>query len=65
MFARGTCLGGSLVSISGYAIADDLPISDETCLVAEVVCCIGILMCVLCGNVFIDVGELWERFETT
>ena len=52
MFARGTCLGVSLVCIAVSAIADDSPICDETGPVAEGVCSIGILMCVLCVNVF-------------
>ena len=64
MFARGTYLGASLVGIAVYAIADDLPISDETSPVAEGVYSIGILMCVLCVKVFIVVEELWEGFET-
>ena len=54
-----------MVGIAVYAIADDLPISDETSPVAEGVCSIGILMCVLCVNVFIVVEEPWEVFETT
>ena len=60
-FARGTCLGASLVCIAVYAIAEDSSISDETGPVAE-----GseIVMCVLCVNVFIFVEELWEGFET-
>ena len=62
-FAHGTCLGASLVCISVYTIADDLRISDETGLVAEGVYSIGILMCVLCVNLFVVV-ELWEGFET-
>ena len=45
-------------------IADDSPVSDETGSVAEGVCGIGILMCVLCVNVFIVVEELWEGFKT-
>ena len=64
MFARGTCLGASLVSIAVCAITDDSPISDETGLEAEAVCSIGIVMCVLCVNIFIAVEELWEGFET-
>ena len=56
-FARGTCLGASLECI---AVADDSPISDETGPVAEGMCIIGILMCVLCVNVFIVIEELWE-----
>ena len=53
-----------MVYISVYAIADDLPISDETGPVAEGVCSIVILTCVLCMNVFIVVEELWKGFET-
>ena len=53
-----------MVCISVDTIADDLPISDETGPVAEGVCSIGILICVLCVNVFIVVEELWEGFET-
>ena len=53
-----------MVRITVYAIADDLPTSDETGLVAEGVYSIGILMCALCVNVFIVVEELWEGFET-
>ena len=45
-------------------IIDDSPISDETGPEAEGVCSIGILMCVLCVNVFLVVKELWEGFET-
>ena len=60
MFARGTCLGASLVCIPIYPIADDSQISDETGPVAEGVCSIGILMCVLCVNVSIVVEEHWE-----
>ena len=52
MFAHGTCLGASLVCI---AVADDSPISNETGPAAEGVCSIGILMCVLCVNIFIAV----------
>ena len=60
-----TCLGASMVCIAVYVIAHDLPISDETGLVAEGVCSIGILiMCVRYVNVFIVVEELWEGFET-
>ena len=50
-------------SIAVYAITDDSPLSNETGPVAEGVCIIGILMYVLCVNVFIAVEELWERFE--
>ena len=53
-----------MVCITVCAIADDSLISDETGPVAEGVCSIGILMCVLCVNVFIVVEELWEGFET-
>ena len=53
-----------MVCIAGYAIADDSPISDETGPAAERVCSIGILLCVLCVNVFIAVEELWEGFDT-
>ena len=53
-----------MVCIAVYAITDDLPISDETGPVAEGMCCIGILMCVLFVNVFTAVEELWEGFET-
>jgi len=53
----------SLVCIAVYAIADYSPVSDETGSVAEGVYSIGILMCVLCVNVFIVVEELWEGFE--
>ena len=53
-----------MVCIAVYAIADDSPISDETGPVAEGVQSIGILMCVLCVNVFIVVEELWEGSET-
>ena len=62
-FALGTCLGAS-VCIAVCAVADDSPISDETGPVAEGVCSIGIIMCVLCVNVFIVAEELWERFQT-
>ena len=65
MFARGTCLGASLVCIVVCTVADDSPTSDETGPVAEGVYSIGILMCVLCVNVFIVVEELWEGFKTT
>ena len=60
----GTCLGASLVCIAVCAIAADSPISDETSPVAEGMCSIGIVMCVLCVNVFLVVEELWEGFET-
>ena len=63
-FACGTSLGTSLLCIAVCAVADDLPISNGTILAAEGVCSIGILMCVLCVNVFIAVEELWEGFET-
>ena len=63
-FARGAYLRATLVCIAVYAIADDSPISDETGPVAEGVYSIGILMCVLCVNIFIVVEELWEGFET-
>ena len=53
-----------MVCIAVCATADDSPISDETGPVAEGVCSIVILMCVLCVNVFIAVQELWEGFET-
>ena len=39
-------------------------ITDETDAAAEGVCSIGILLCVLCVNVFIAGEELWEGFET-
>ena len=52
-----------MVSIALCAIADDSIISDETGLVAEGVCSIGILMCALFVNVFIFVEELWKGFE--
>ena len=48
----------TLVCISVCTVADDLPTSDETGPVAEGVCSIGILMCVLCVNVFTVVEEL-------
>ena len=54
----------SIDSIAVYTLADDSPISDETGPVAEWVYNIGILMCVLCVNIFIVVEELWEGFET-
>ena len=57
-FARGTCLEASLVCIAVCPVTDDSPISDETSPAAEGVCSIGILMCVLCVNVFIAVEEL-------
>ena len=63
-FARGTCLRALLVCIAVYAIADDSPISDETSPVTEGMCSIGIVVRVLCVNVFIVVEELWEGFET-
>ena len=63
-FACGTCLGALLVCISVYTLINDSPISDETSPVAEGVYSIGILMCVLCVNIFIVVEELWEEFET-
>ena len=50
-----------MVCISVDAVADDSPIIDETGLVDEGVCSIGILVCV---NIFIVVEELWEGFET-
>ena len=50
--------------IAVCAIADDSPISYETGPVAEGVCSIGIVVCVLCVNVFIVIEELWEWFET-
>ena len=62
-FAHGTCLGASLVCIAVCAVADDSPISDETGPTAEGVCSIGILMCVLCMNVFIAVEELREGLK--
>ena len=58
------CLGASLVCIAVCAVTDDSPKWDETGPVAEGVCSIGILMCVLFVNVFIVVEELWEGFET-
>ena len=54
-----------MVCIAVYATADDLPISDETGSVAEGVYSIGIVVCVICVNVFIVVEELWEGFETS
>ena len=52
-----------MVCISVNALADDSPTSDETGPAAEDVYSIGILICVLCVNVFIVVEELWEGFE--
>ena len=52
-----------MVCIAVYANADDSPVGDETGPVAEGVCSIGIVVRVLCVNVFI-VEELWEGFET-
>ena len=63
-FARGRCLGASLVCIAVCALADDSPISDKTDPAAEGVCSIGILMCVLFVSVFIPVEEFWEGFAT-
>ena len=62
-FACGTSLGTSLLCIAVCAVADDLPMSDETGPAAEGVCSIGILMHVLFVNVFIAVDELWEEFD--
>ena len=53
-----------MVCIAVCAIADDSPTSDETSPAVEGVCSIGILMCVLCVNIFIVGEELWEGFET-
>ena len=64
MFARGTCLGVSLVCIAVCAVADDSPISDETGPVAEGVCSIGILICGRCVIIFVVAEELWEGFKT-
>ena len=50
--------------ISVGTVADDSPANDETGPAAEGVCSIGILLCVLCVNVFIAGEELWEGFET-
>ena len=52
-----------MVCIAVYAIADDSPISDETGPVAEGLCSIGILMCVLCVNLFMVVEKFWEGFD--
>ena len=52
-----------MVCIAVCAIAEDSPISDETGPAAEGVCSIGILMFVLCMDVFTAVEELWEGFE--
>ena len=43
-FARGTCLGASLVCIAVCAVAEDSPISDETGPAVEEVWSIEILM---------------------
>ena len=53
-----------MVCIAVCAVADDLPISDETGLAAEGVCCIGSVMCVLFVNISTAVEDLLEGFET-
>ena len=53
-----------MVCIAVCAVADDLPICDETGPAGEGVCSIGILMCVLFVNVFIVVEKPWEGFQT-
>ena len=52
-----------MVCIDVCAVTDSQT-SNETGLVAEGVCSIGILTCVLFVNVFTDVEELREGFET-
>ena len=51
-----------MVCIAVCAIADDSPLSDETGPVGEAVYSIGILVYVMCVNIFIVVEELWEGF---
>ena len=64
MIAINTAINATPDSIAVCTIADDLPTSDETGLVAEGVYSIGILMCVRCVNIFIVVEELWKGIET-
>ena len=53
-----------MVCIAVYVVTNDSSVSDETGLVTERGCSIGVLMCVLFVNVFTAVEELWEGFET-